>query len=137
MRAKPGYISKSPAFTHLYLVLGPPPVPLPGRYGTRGPVLHPATSLTDLAWVADDGEIPVEVLIDGHHHEVLLEDVDLPGPALHLIVSPGQRLFQGLHRAGNLSEATEPVSGEDVNPEQIIIDIVFSCLGGWAGVGGQ
>ena len=79
----------------------------------------------------------MEVLIDGHHHEVLLEDVDLPGPALHLVVSPGQRLFLGLHRAGNLSEATEPVSGEDVNPEQIIIDIVFICLGGWAGVGGQ
>ena len=79
----------------------------------------------------------MEVLVDRNHHEILLEDVDLPGPALHLVVPPGQRLLLGLHWPGNLSEATEPVSGEDVNPEQISIDIVFICLGGWAGVGGQ
>ena len=72
----------------------------------------------------------MEVLVDGHHHEVLLEDVDLPGPALHLVVPPGQRLLPVLDRGGSLDEATEPVSGEDVNPEQISIDIVFICLGG-------
>ena len=57
------------------------------------------------------------VLVDGHHHEVLLEDVDLPGPALHLVVPPGQVVFPSLYRRGSLDEATEPVGGEDVNPE--------------------
>ena len=80
---------------------------------------HLRGNKTYLAREADDAQVPVVVLIDRDHHEILLKYVDLPGPALHLIVSPRQRLLPSLYRRGGLDEATEPVSGEDVNPEQI------------------
>jgi hypothetical protein len=41
--------------------------------------------------VADDAQVPVVILIDWNHHKILLEDVHLPGPALHLVVPPLQK----------------------------------------------
>ena len=111
-------MTRHQATTYLDLVLRPPPVTLPGGGRTRGPVRHGLTALSHLAGIADDAEVPVVVLVDRHHHEVLLEDVDLPGPALHLVVSPRQWLLPSLYRRGCLDQTTEPVGGEDVNPEQ-------------------
>ena len=61
------------------------------------------------------------VLVDGDHHEVLFENIDLSGPAFDSVVSPGDRILPGLYRRGFLCEPSKPERGEDVDPAQAIV----------------
>ena len=42
---------------------------------------------TNLAGIADNAEVPVIILIDWDDDKILLEDIDLPGPPFHSIMS--------------------------------------------------
>ena len=42
---------------------------------------------TNLAGIADYAEVPVIILIDWDDDKVLLEDIDLPRPSFHSIMS--------------------------------------------------
>ena len=58
------------------------------------------------------------VLIYRDHHEILLKDVDLPGPALDSLVPPSDWVFSGLYGGGLSRQPGVPEGGEDVDPEQ-------------------
>ena len=73
------------------------------------------------------------VLVDRNNYKVLLEDVDLPGPALDPVVSPGDGVLPGLDGRGLLREPREPEGGEDVHSEQSVrelrgIGATLTCL---------
>jgi len=90
----------------------------------------------NFTWKADDADEPVRMLINGHHNEVLVEEVDLLGPLAHPVVAFLGRTQVGivLHRVkawrggsatgaspfavGPRCEALVEVGGEDVRALQ-------------------
>ena len=42
---------------------------------------------TNLSGIADNAEVPVIILIDWDDDKILLEDIDLPSPPFHSIMS--------------------------------------------------
>ena len=42
---------------------------------------------TNLSGIADNAEVPVIILIDWDDDKILLEDIDLPSPSFHSIMS--------------------------------------------------
>mmetsp|Transcript_30345 Transcript_30345/g.98441 ORF Transcript_30345/g.98441 Transcript_30345/m.98441 type:complete len:796 (-) Transcript_30345:158-2545(-) len=79
-----------------------------------------------LAGVDDDGEAPVEVLVDGHEEEVLVEDVDVLRPPLDLGV--GLLGVEGAGERLGLEHLREEEGREDVDAHdrrELVVHLVL------------